>query len=262
MNEIIGNHNKYLIHFFPKLLPVLVRRCRYTEELLSLIDFENDDASFAKDRSSNNNEQESEEKKDITNGGGGWMDEEESSWNIRKCAATQLEKLSFCGGDIKAALLKIVLPVIKLALESCEYLDKEAGLLVLGAITQRSYESIIPLLPELIPFILLQCKSDKHILVQQIACWSLARFSNWYYTTTEGGIFYEDILYQFLSSMKSNSKRVQRASCGAIATFLSICNEKILLKKQYIEALMNTFLLAFNNYHLKNFPHLMQIKYK
>ncbi len=67
------------------------------------------------------------------------MDEEESSWNIRKCSATQLEKLSL-----------VALPIIKLALESNDYLDREAGLLVLVAITQRSYELIIPSLPELI----------------------------------------------------------------------------------------------------------------
>eukprot|EP01084_Bolivina_argentea_P028839 53569_1 len=100
--------NKYLIDFFPKLLPVLVRRCRYTEELLSLIDFENDDASkadlaedirpisSAKDRNQMNGGGGGggEEKKDSNGGmnGGrmnvnmntsGWMDEEESSWNIR-----------------------------------------------------------------------------------------------------------------------------------------------------------------------------------
>ena len=52
---------------------------------------------------------------------------------------------------------------------------------------QKDYESIIPKLPELIPFILEQCKADKQVLIQQIAYWSLARFSNWYYTGAENG---------------------------------------------------------------------------
>ena len=264
--------NSYLIEFFPKLLPILVKRCRYTEELLALIDFDNDDQSkadlsedvapvFYKSRS------ERDEEKDIKNGGKGGngaqypgvMDEEESSWNIRKCCATQLEKLSFAAPDIKQKLLSIVLPIIKQALDSSDYLDREAGLLVLGAITQKEYESIIPSLPELIPFILKQCKPDKHILVQQIACWSLARFSNWYYNTQEGDRLFESVLYQFLNAMKSNSKGVQRAACGAIATFITSTKDKILSKQQYIEALMNTFLAAFNNYHLKNFPQLIDV---
>jgi len=187
------------------------------------------------------------------------MDEEESSWNIRKCCASQLEKLSFAGEALKTKLLAIVLPMIKQALDSEQFLDREAGLLVLGAVTQKDYESIIPSLPELIPFILKQCHAEQHILVQQIGCWSLARFSNWYYTSTDGDRLYEAIFLQLLESMKSNSKRVQRAACGAIATFINGTKEKIFRKQQYIEALMNTFLAAFNNYHLKNFPQLIDV---
>ena len=269
-----GKDNSLLIEFLPQLLPVLVKRCRYTQELLQLIDFDNDDQSKAdlaedtapvfyrgrKERDQQQQQQQIENEENKNNGKYPLvMDQEESSWNIRKCCATQLEKLSFSGEDVKQRLLSIVLPIIKSALDSNEFLDREAGLLVLGAITQKEYESVVPSLPELIPFILKQCKPDKHILVQQIACWSLARFSNWYYTTQEGSKFYEAILYQFLNGMKSNSKRVQRAACGAIATFITTTEEKILTKKEYIEALMNTFLQAFNNYHLKNFPQLIDV---
>jgi len=278
-------NNSCLIEYFPKLIPVLVKRCRFTEDLLSLIDFDNDDQSkadlsedvapvFYKSRAERNDMYNGHDSTENGNDGspqqanrngmngpmyGGMMDEEESSWNIRKCCASQLEKLSFAGEETKRALLAIVLPIIKQALESEDFLDREAGLLVLGAITQKEYESIIPSLPDLIPFILKQCKRDKHILVQQIACWSLARFSNWYYTTQEGDQFYEQILYQFLDSMKSSSKRVQRAACGSIATFITSTKEKLMKKQQYVEALMNTFLQAFNNYHLKNFPQLIDV---
>ena len=36
-----------LVDYLPKLLPVLVRHCRYTDELLALIDFDNDDQAHA-----------------------------------------------------------------------------------------------------------------------------------------------------------------------------------------------------------------------
>jgi len=258
--------NKPLVDFFPKLLPVLVKRCRYSQELLQMIDFENDDQSkadlsedvkpvFYQSRSERENKDDAE-KEDMERQG---MDEEEYSWNIRKSCATQLEKLSFCGGEVKEKLLAQVLPIIKQALESKDYLDREAGLLILGAVTQSEYESIIPSLPELIPFIMKQCQSDKHVLVQQIAYWSLARFSNWYYSSNEGAQFYETILYLLIGGMKSNSKRVQRAACGAIATFLNATNERIMAKKEYVEALMNTFLAAFKVYRLRNFPHLIDV---
>ena len=98
------------------------------------------------------------------------MDEEEAAWNIRKYSATQLEKLSFVGGALKKKMLALLLPLIKRALDSREFLDREAGLLILGAITQREYESVVPALPELIPFILAQCAAE-----QQIAAWSSKR---------------------------------------------------------------------------------------
>ena len=251
-------NSSILISYFPKLIPVLVKRCRYTDDLLAQIDFENDCQSkadlsedvapvFYKDRNNKNN---GDNKRNIA------MDEEESAWNIRKCSASQLEKLSFIGGEVKKSLLSITLPIIQSALKSSDFLDREAGLLVLGAVTQREYESIIPSLPELIPFILEQSKADQHILVQQIANWSLARFSNWYNSNDE---FFQKVLFQFLSAMQSNSKRVQRAACGAIATFITSTNAKILDKKEYIEALMNTFLKCFEHYHLKNFPHLIDV---
>lgn len=125
--------------------------------------------------------------------------------------------------------------------------------------TQSEYESIIPSLPELIPFIVEQCQSSKHVLVQQIAFWSLARFSNWYYSSKEGSAFYEKMLFLFLEGMKSNSKRVQRAACGAIATFLTATNERVMAKKEYVNALMTTFLEAFKVYRLRNFPHLIDV---
>jgi len=256
--------NAILIEFFPKLLPVLVKRCRYSNDLLALIDFDNDDQSKA-DQSEDvkpvfyqSRSERAEEQKD-DDAARHNMDEEEYSWNIRKSCATQLEKLSFCGGDLKEKLLEHVLPIIKQALESKDFLDREAGLLILGAVTQSEFESIIPSLPELIPFIMEQCKADKHVLVQQIAYWSLARFSSWYYKSKEGGQFWEKVLYLSLNGMKSNSKRVQRAACGAIATFLTATHERVMSKKEYVEALMNTFLTAFKVYRLRNFPHLIDV---
>jgi len=264
--------NGPLLSFFPQLLPVLVKRCRYSEELLALIDFENDDQSQA-DCSEDvkpvfyRGSRPERERKDPEDGDDGdadgegrhGMDEEEYSWNIRKSCATQLEKLSFLGGEVKAALLGHVLPIIKRALASDDFLDREAGLLILGAVTQSEYESIIPSLPELIPFIMAQCAAEKHVLVQQIAYWSLARFSSWYHSHEKGAAFYEKILFLLLEGMRSNSKRVQRAACGAIATFLNATNERILAKRDYVEALMTTFLSAFKVYRLRNFPHLIDV---
>ena len=102
--------NQPLIDFFPKLLPVLVKRCRYSNELLALIDFDNDDQSKA-DTSEDvkpvfyQSRSERENKENAADAERHGMDEEEYSWNIRKSCATQLEKLSYIGGEVKEKLM-------------------------------------------------------------------------------------------------------------------------------------------------------------
>lgn len=69
-------------------------------------------------------------------------------------------------------------PLLKDLLFHPEWVVKESGILVLGAIAEGCMQGMVPYLPELIPH-LIQCLSDKKALVRSIACWTLSRYAHW-----------------------------------------------------------------------------------
>ena len=60
-----------------------------------------------------------------------------------------------------------------------EWEIKESGILALGAIAEGCMTGMIQHLPELIPYLINYCLSDKKALVRSISCWTLSRYSHW-----------------------------------------------------------------------------------
>ncbi|TNN34907.1 Transportin-2 [Liparis tanakae] len=90
---------------------------------------------------------------------------------VWKCSAAALDVLANVFRD---DLLLHLLPLLKELLFHPEWVVKESGILVLGAIAEGCMQGMIPYLPELIPH-LVQCLSDKKALVRSITCWTLSR---------------------------------------------------------------------------------------
>ena len=90
-------------------------------------------------------------------------------------------------------LLPVLLPLLRKALSSPDWLIKESSILALGAIAERCMEGITapakgiimegmaPHLPNLLSY-LITCLSDSNALVRSITCWTLSRYSSFVIT--------------------------------------------------------------------------------
>lgn len=95
-----------------------------------------------------------------------------AEWSLRKCSAAALDVLSNVFGDefsrahgVTAPLLPILLPHMHASLSSTNWLERESGILALGAIAEGCCDGITPHLAQIVPF-LLACSVDVKGLVR------------------------------------------------------------------------------------------------
>lgn len=80
-----------------------------------------------------------------------FADEMSTEWNLRKCAAAALDVLAVSfGGD----LLNVLLQPLKEKLWSEDWLQRESGILALGAMAEGCIEAIEPHLTTLVPYLI------------------------------------------------------------------------------------------------------------
>ncbi|KTG43331.1 hypothetical protein cypCar_00006704 [Cyprinus carpio] len=160
-------------------------------------------------------------------------DDSLSDWNLRKCSAAALDVLANVFRD---ELLPHLLPVLKELLFHPEWVVKESGILVLGAIAE-----------ELIPH-LIQCLSDKKALVRSIACWTLSRYAHWVVSQPPDS-YLKPLMTELLKRILDSNKRVQEAACSAFATLEEeACTELV----PYLSFILDTLVFAFSKYQHKN----------
>ena len=75
-------------------------------------------------------------------------------------------------------ILPCVLPKLEEILFHNDWVQRESGILVLGAISDGCSSGMAEHLPKIVPY-LIQRLSDKKALVRSITCWTLSRYSNW-----------------------------------------------------------------------------------
>ncbi|ROI16630.1 Transportin-1 [Anabarilius grahami] len=171
-------------------------------------------------------------------------DETISDWNLRKCSAAALDVLANVFRD---DLLLHILPLLKELLFHPEWLIKESGILVLGAIAEGCMQGMIPYLPELIPH-LVQCLSDKKALVRSITCWTLSRYAHWV-VSQPPDTYLKPLMTELLKRILDSNKRVQEAACSAFATLEEeACTELV----PYLAYILDTLVFAFSKYQHKN----------
>ncbi|XP_026104559.1 transportin-1-like isoform X3 [Carassius auratus] len=241
----------------PKLIPVLVSGMKYSEIDIILLkgDVEEDEAipdneqdirprfhrsrTVAQKHDGGESIEEEEDDEDELDD-----DETISDWNLRKCSAAALDVLANVFRD---DLLLHILPLLKELLFHPEWLIKESGILVLGAIAEGCMQGMIPYLPELIPH-LVQCLSDKKALVRSITCWTLSRYAHWV-VSQPPDIYLKPLMTELLKRILDSNKRVQEAACSAFATLEEeACTELV----PYLAFILNTLVFAFSKYQHKN----------
>uniref|UniRef100_A0A4W3H1M6 Transportin 2 n=1 Tax=Callorhinchus milii TaxID=7868 RepID=A0A4W3H1M6_CALMI len=167
-----------------------------------------------------------------------------SDWNLRKCSAAALDVLANVFRD---DLLPHLLPLLKGLLFNPDWVVKESGILVLGAIAEGCMQGMVPYLPELIPH-LIQCLPDKKALVRSIACWTLSRYAHWVVSQPPDQ-YLKPLMTELLKRILDGNKRVQEAACSAFATLEEeACTELV----PYLSYILDTLVFAFGKYQHKN----------
>lgn len=175
-------------------------------------------------------------------------DDELSEWNLRKCAAAALDTMACKFGN---DLLQILLPYLKERLFSEDWLQKESGILALGAIAEGCIDHIQPHLSTLIPF-LVNTLSDTKPLVRSISCWTISRYASWCIavkTPEHQRAFFLPVMEGLLNMVMDNNKRVQEAGCSACATLEEEAREDLI---PFLEPVLRTLAAAFGKYQQKN----------
>uniref|UniRef100_A0A8C6BX05 Transportin-1 n=1 Tax=Monodon monoceros TaxID=40151 RepID=A0A8C6BX05_MONMO len=239
-----------LIRHLPKLIPVLVNGMKYSdidiiplkgdvEEDETIPDSEQDARPrFHRSRTvaQQHDEDGIEEEGDD--------DDIIPDWNLRKCSAAALDVLANVYRD---ELLPRILPLLKELLFHHEWVVKESGILVLGAIAEGCMLGMIPYRPELIPH-LIQCLSDKKALVRFITCWTLSHYAHGV-VSQPSDTYLKPLMTELLKRVLDSNKRVQEAACSAFATLEEeACTELV----PHLAYILDTLVFAFSKYQHKN----------
>lgn len=206
-------------------------------------------------------------------------DDFSGEWNIRKCSAAALDVMAVTFGD---EMLQILLPLLRDKLFSEDWLQRESGILALGAIAEGKQERakkahtvlqltdrpntvyLVPFiyfftgcmegitshLPTLIPF-LVQALSDPKPLVRSITCWTIGRYSAWAVEQEGEGrdLYFVPVMEGLLRMTLDPNKRVQEAGCSAFATLEEEAGPNL---EPYLEPILRNLVAAFGKYQQKN----------
>ncbi|BGP12891.1 hypothetical protein JCM10213_005156 [Rhodosporidiobolus nylandii] len=272
----------HLRPFLSKVIPVLLQSMIYSEDDILILDTEDDDAAVPdrpediKPHLLSSKTHTNERLEDAANGtsgaqggmsrnraDGGDEDEDEededdydeeddetyTEWNLRKCAAAALDVMAVA---FEAEMLEVLLPYLKEKLFSSDWLDRESGILALGAIAEGCITGIEPHLPILMNF-LINSLNDSKPLVRSIACWTIGRYSSW--TIKEDATpehkqqYFVPAMEGLLKMCLDNNKRVQEAGCSAFATLEEEAGTEL---EPFLGSILGNLVYAFQKYQQKN----------
>lgn len=177
-----------------------------------------------------------------------FADEMSTEWNLRKCAAAALDVLAVRFG---VDLLNVLLEPLKLKLWNEDWLQRESGILALGAMAEGCIDAVEPHLPTLIPY-LVNMLNDSKPLVRSITCWTLGRYASWCtqpFSDEHKNSFFVPTLEGLLRMILDNNKRVQEAGCSAFATLEEDAGLEL---APYLEPVLRNLVFAFEKYQHKN----------
>ncbi|EJF56854.1 ARM repeat-containing protein [Dichomitus squalens LYAD-421 SS1] len=177
-----------------------------------------------------------------------FAEEMSTEWNLRKCAAAALDVLAVRFGP---DLLNVLLEPLKTKLWSDDWLQRESGILALGAMAEGCIDAIEPHLPTLVPY-LINTLNDPKPLVRSITCWTLGRYASWCtqpISEEHKNTFFVPTLEGLLRMVLDNNKRVQEAGCSAFATLEEDAGPEL---APYLEPVLRNLVFAFDKYQHKN----------
>ena len=266
-----------LLPFIGKVVPVLLQSMIYDEEDALLLAGESEDAEiedkaedmkpqFAKSKSartggfksgegqSNENGNAAADEDELSEGeidddddDSDFGDDPEGEWTVRKCSAAALDVFS---SVYHQPVFEAVLPYLRDNLRHTTWTNREAAVLALGAIADGCMDSIVPHLPELVPY-LISLLTDSVPIVRQITCWCLGRYSQWAANLepVQKSQFFEPMMEGILHRMLDSNKKVQEAAASAFTNLEEKSDAHLI---PYCEPILRQFVLCFQKYKDRN----------
>lgn len=255
---------KEVLHsFLPRLIPIIINGMKYSEMDIVLLKGDVEDDGMIPDKEEDIKPRFHKAKihgfqDGASQGGAGDGEEDDddgiddddalSDWNLRKCSAAGLDILANVFAE---ELLPHVLEKLNELLFHQEWVARESGILVLGAIAEGCMNGMLPHLPKLVPF-LIQTLSDKKALVRSITCWTLSRYAHWIVIQSQQNghdPYLKPLMTELLKRILDSNKRVQEAACSAFATLEEeACVELV----PYLQFILQALVFAFSKYQHKN----------
>lgn len=169
-------------------------------------------------------------------------------WTLRKCSAAALDVFaSDFGGPVFASIF----PYLQANLKHAEWPHREAAVLALGAVSEGCMDVVVPHLPELIPY-LISLLNDPEVVVRQITCWTLGRYSLWaaeLEDPAQKAAYFEPMMEGILTKMLDKNKKVQEAGASAMANLEDKAGKRL---EPYCGPIIQQFIRCFAKYKDKN----------
>ncbi|KAB5545624.1 armadillo-type protein [Coniochaeta sp. 2T2.1] len=178
----------------------------------------------------------------------GGDDNPDERWTLRKCSAAALDVFARDFGD---DVFTSILPYLQANLRHDEWPQREAAVLALGAVADGCMAVVIPHLPELIPY-LITLLNDPEVLVRQIVCWTLGRYSQWAASLEDPALkaaYFEPMMEGILTKMLDKNKKVQEAGASAMANLEEKAGKRL---EPYLGPIVQQFVKCFGKYKDKN----------
>lgn len=147
------------------------------------------------------------------------------------------------------------MPLLMKRIYSSAWLEREVGVLALGAIAEGAFHGVAPHLPKLFPH-LIKCLNDDKSLVRCIACWTLGRYVRWCLdddSEEHVKTYLEPLINGLLRAALDPNQRVQEAGCSAFATLEEECGLHI---APFVGTIIQGLGKAFTQYRSKNLLNL------
>lgn len=213
----------------------------------------NDDGSMSTDKNGNaynklanmEDDLEDGEVEDFEDDGDANPDEK---WTIRKCSAAALDTFA---RDFRGPVFEAIFPYLSQNLKHAEWPNREAAVLALGAVADGCMDTVIPHLPELVPY-LISLLEDQEPVVRQITCWTLGRYSSWAADLSGPGQqeqFFMPMMDGILRKMLDKNKKVQEAGASAFANLEEKAGHKL---EPYCGPIIQQFVRCFDKYKDRN----------
>lgn len=233
----------YIISLFPRLLPILVGRLRYSEDELADLPFQDVADEGIPDRIEDVRPFIYKVKEDEEDGD----NEETSTWTVRRCCAIDLDTIS-------ATFAEDMVPSLIETLSACfrevgdsdhAWQTRECGLLALGCVADGCGAFMVEHFGILLPYLLSQVQ-DRRPLIRVAACWTLGQYAQ--YIVSDDSLL-PKILPVILPACLDHTKKVQEAALVALTALITNGGDAI---TPFTSDVLAVFSVGFAKYQARN----------